>query len=315
MGLVLIALAALSWGTTGATMKTLAANTSAGPLLVGLARMAVAAPILLVGARAAGRPWPRWRLGLPVALVAGGSMAAFQACYFSSVTRVGVAMTALVAICSAPIMIAVLATVFLRERLTPRVLGALVLGIVGTVLLIIGPRGLGNVGEQFLAGSLFALGAGLSYAVYAILAKRVLGRIHPIHLAALTFVVAAVVLFPAAFGEHEVGASVAEGWPLLLYLGIIPTAVAYSLFNTGLQTTPATVASIVTLLEPLTATTLGIVLFDEHLGLLGGLGAAILISAIVVLRPPALRAPLPGPRGMRRYARRASGTRGRTPEA
>ncbi|MGH2740824.1 MAG: DMT family transporter [Actinomycetota bacterium] len=282
-GLLLIALAAVSWGTTGATMKTLAAEAAAGPLFVGFMRVAVAAPVLVVVAQSLGRPWPRWRLCAPVALVAGICMAGFQIGYFSAVTRVGVALTALIAICSAPIMIAVLSVIFLGERLTPRVLLALGLGIAGTGLLLLGPGGVQAAGGEFLLGSLLALGAGLSYAVYAVVAKRVMEKIHPLQLAAMTFVVAAILLSPAPAGQAELGATFSEGWPLLLYLGLVPSALGYILFNTGLRTTGATVASIVTLLEPLTASILGLTLFDERLGLLGATGAAILVAAIVVL--------------------------------
>ncbi|PYM80490.1 MAG: EamA family transporter, partial [Candidatus Rokuibacteriota bacterium] len=63
-------------------------------------------------------------------------MAVFQAMYFTAVTRAGIAVTALVAICSAPIMIAALAAVLLGERPTPRLALALGLGVAGTALLV-----------------------------------------------------------------------------------------------------------------------------------------------------------------------------------
>jgi DME family drug/metabolite transporter len=50
-----------------------------------------------------------------------------------------------------------------------------------------------------------------------------------------------------------------------------------------MEHTTATVASIITLLEPLTATVLAWLLFDEQLGLLGLLGAALLLGAIWLL--------------------------------
>ncbi|MGL4609499.1 MAG: EamA family transporter [Trueperaceae bacterium] len=56
-----------------------------------------------------------------------------------------------------------------------------------------------------------------------------------------------------------------SSWLRLLYLGLIPTALAYVLFTLGMRTTKATVATIVTLLEPLTAVTLAFVLFQEKL--------------------------------------------------
>jgi hypothetical protein len=57
--------------------------------------------------------------------------AAFQATYFTAVTMTGIAITALVVICSAPVMIAALAVLVLRERLTTRVLVSIALGVLG----------------------------------------------------------------------------------------------------------------------------------------------------------------------------------------
>src|SRR5438477_465784 len=135
-GLGLIALAAVSWGTTGSVTALLVARAEATPLVVGAARVLVAAVLLLaaaVGSRrrrgaVAGGLWPArgdaWRW-----LVLGACMAAFQATYFTAVTRAGIAVTALVAICSAPIMFAALAAVLLGERPTPRLAVALGLGV------------------------------------------------------------------------------------------------------------------------------------------------------------------------------------------
>src|SRR5438067_7462902 len=134
-GLALIALAAVSWGTTGAVTTLLVSRATATPLVIGAGRMLVAAVLLLVAARivAGGvRPAPddAWRC-----LALGACMAAFQVTYFTAVTRAGIAVTALVAICSAPIMIAALAAPLLGERPTPRLALALGLGVGGPALL------------------------------------------------------------------------------------------------------------------------------------------------------------------------------------
>ncbi|MGH7350560.1 MAG: EamA family transporter, partial [Candidatus Rokuibacteriota bacterium] len=73
------------------------------------------------------------------------------------------------------------------------------------------------------------------------------------------------------------------GWPLLLYLGLGPTAVAYALFTTGLGRVPATAAGIVSLLEPLTATALGLLVFGERLGPIGVIGASLLLASLALL--------------------------------
>ena len=72
-------------------------------------------------------------------------------------------------------------------------------------------------------------------------------------------------------------------WGLLLYLGVVPTALAYFLFTIGMRTTVATVASLVTLIEPLTAAGLAWLLFDERLGPLALVGAALLLGAVFLL--------------------------------
>ena len=295
LGLVLIGLASISWGTTGATMTLLARDTGIGPLLVGWARLAVAAPWLvlaaLIGAWLARRrsatanPSPRagardaaWFVPL------GLSMAAYQAFFFSAVALTGVAVAALIAICSAPLLIAVLAALILGERPAPAVRVSLGLAVVGTALLVIGPRGLGEVSGHFGIGALLALGAGLSYAVYAVAAKRVLARVAPLTVAATTFGLAAVFLAPALlFTERPAFAALAAGWPLVLYLGVGPTAVAYALFAAGLRRVTATAAGIASLLEPLTAALLGVFAFGESLGALGVSGAFLLLTSFAVL--------------------------------
>ncbi|MBI1848669.1 MAG: EamA family transporter, partial [Candidatus Rokubacteria bacterium] len=105
-GLLLIACAAISWGTTGSVSTILAERAGAHPLLVGAARTWLAALFLLALAAITGNAIAiaradRWRC-----LAMGACMAGYQAAYFSAVAQSGIAVTALVAICSAPLIIA-----------------------------------------------------------------------------------------------------------------------------------------------------------------------------------------------------------------
>ena len=267
---------------------TFAARDAASPLLVGWARLAVAAPCLLVAAalaRSVSAPAPG-RLGRTDWLALGAAaaaMAAYQLCFFWAVTLTGVAVAALLAICSAPILIAVLATLTLGERLSRTMRASLALAVAGTALLVVGPRGLDEIAGRFGLGALLALGAGLSYAVYAVGTKRLLGLMAPLPLAALTFSAAALLITPALLGAGPIRRPFAAAWPLLLYLGVVPTAFAYVLFTAGLRRAPATAAGIVSLLEPLTATLLGVLVFGERLGAVGAAGGALLLGGIALL--------------------------------
>ena len=280
-GLLLIGLAAMLWGTSGSVMVVLADRAAASPLLVGLARLWLAAILLLVATLVsreslAVAPPDRWRC-----LFMGACMAGYQAAYFPAVTLSGIVIVALVAICSAPLVIAALAPRLLGEPSSRPVRVALGLGVVGTALLVAAPGA--DLPARFVGGALLALVAGLAYAFYVLAAKASLARSAPLPLAALTFTVAAVLLTPALFWIPAPGPQLALGWPWLLYLGAIATAGAYAMYTVGLRHVPASVAGVTTLLEPLTATILGVALFGERLGAGGWLGALLLLTALALL--------------------------------
>ena len=69
----------------------------------------------------------------------------------------------------------------------------------------------------------------------------------------------------------------------LWLIGLGATALAYGLLVAGMPYASATAASIVTLLEPLMATVLATVFFQERLGVTGLVGAALLLAGMLVL--------------------------------
>jgi DME family drug/metabolite transporter len=300
-GLALIALAAVSWGTSGSVMTVLAERAAASPLLVGVARLWLAAIVLLLAASLTPRalaiaPGDRWRC-----LAMGACMAGYQAAYFTAVTLGGIAVVALVTICSAPLVIAALAPWLLGERLTPRVCGALLLGVLGTALLVASPSGASPASSRFVGGVLLAFVAGVAYALYVLTAKATLRRSAPLPTTAATFAVGAALLSPALLWTSAPLTQFARGWPWLLYLGVVATAGAYAIYTVGLRRVPASVAGVTTLLEPLTATVLGVALFGERLGATGAVGAVLLVVALGLLtvgaQPPRAVGSVATPRG------------------
>src|SRR5438132_1284374 len=150
-----------------------------------------------------------------------------------------------------------------------------------TALLVAAPVA-GATAPRPLSGVILALGAGFAYALYVVLAKAALARTAPLPLAALTFAVAAVLLAPA-LATPGAGRQLVLGWPGLLYLGAVTTAGAYAVYMAGLRHVTAAGAGVAALLEPLTATLLGVVVFGERLGVVGWAGAVLLLGALVLL--------------------------------
>src|SRR5262245_28085708 len=108
-GVVLIGLAAISWGTTGSVTTLLAAHAPVHPVLIGLTRLWLAALVLSAGAHWLAPPLAIDRTDRGRAVLAGVGMAVYQASYFGAVLLAGITVAALIAICSAPLVIATLA--------------------------------------------------------------------------------------------------------------------------------------------------------------------------------------------------------------
>src|SRR5947208_1594115 len=84
-----------------------------------------------------------------------------------------------------------------------------------------------GVAPRFTAGVALALAAGIAYAVYVVIAKVSVTRAAPLPLAAATFFAGAVWLSPTLVWAEPSTRQLALGWPLLLYLGVVTTGLAY----------------------------------------------------------------------------------------
>jgi DME family drug/metabolite transporter len=279
-----ILLAAIFWGTVGITTQALYNLSSTNPLSIGFFRLGIGALILLaVCWRLLGRRIvkikPRDAL---LMFLMGLMLAAYQACYFTAITYSGVAVASLVTICTTPVIVALVSITLARERITRTVGVALISALCGTVLLVFARSGAGILHASII-GILFALAAACGYASQILGGRLLTHHYHPLHINAVTFATGTVTLLILALSTRFVLSYPLQGWLLLLYLGSVPTAISYALFLIGMRTTSATITSIVTLVEPLTASLLAWLLFGEQLGPLGLLGGLLLVGAILLL--------------------------------
>ena len=75
----------------------------------------------------------------------------------------------------------------------------------------------------------------------------------------------------------------------MLYLGVVPTALAYVLFARGLRGTSAAETATLTLAEPITATMLGAIVLGERPGAIALVGVGLVGAATAILLLPGLR--------------------------
>jgi DME family drug/metabolite transporter len=281
-----VLLAALCFATTG-TAQALGPD-GIPPVDVGAARIVVGGALLVLVARlvpdAAGR-WAR----KPVLLAAAG-VAAYQLCFFAAVADTGVAVGTIVALGSAPALTGALEWVLTGRRPATRWFAATAPACAGVALLVLAGRGHTGVSAPGVA---LAVGAGAAYATYTLAAKRLLGDGHPPErVMAAAFGIAALALLAVPVLGDRGPLLSGGGIALALFLGVVPTAVAYVLFARGLRRLSAAETSTLTLAEPLTAGLLGAAVLGERLTALSGLGAGLVLAGLLVL---AVRVPRPAP--------------------
>lgn len=283
-GIVLVSLAAVLWGTVGIATQAVYLQSDLNAITVGFYRLAFAFPVVtLVCWKVVGKKIFNIRKQHYLIMTTIGAMLAiYQVCYFAAVGYIGVAFATLITLCTAPVVVSLASVIFLKEPLTKATIKALILALTGTTLLVGFPESSAAINNLFIGVSL-ALGSAVGYAIVAMLCRSIATHCHPIHSTTVSFGVGALFLFPMAAENCLSAEYTGEVLSLLLYIGLVPTAVAYFLFFLGMRNVKASTASILTMIEPLTATTLAWVIFDERLAVSGIAGALLLLFAIVVL--------------------------------
>ena len=188
-----------------------------------------------------------------------------------------------------PLFAALLAALFLGLRLRGSQSMGLFLGFVGVG--VAAGLGASDLSGASLAGEAAAVGAGASYAVAIVYAKRHLGLLSPLVAAAGQLVMATVLALPLA-----VATTASEGLDLtprrvlaVCLLGVLGTGVAYVLFYRVIADLGPTMAAAVTYLAPVMAVTVGLLFLHEpfHLRLVAG--GALIIGGIVLLNGQGVR--------------------------
>lgn len=288
-GILWVVLASVIWGTVGVSSALLNRIEATPPMMIAGMRLIFAAPFLLGLVwltarrnpfRLGGREWFYYA-------VMGAAMATYQVAYFFAIPMAGVTLVVVVALCSSPLIVALLSIPVFKERLTGKLLLSLGLGLTGTVLLAFGGGNGLSIKPETLWGALLALVTGFAYSILVVMSRLATregydrGPIQPI---AVAFTIGAFLLLPVMLLTDSFRLNMAAGvWLIGLYLGLFPTGIAYIIFLKGIKTISATAASIITLLEPAIAAFLAWGLLGENLTLISVTGCLLLLGSVLLL--------------------------------
>ena len=275
-GPLFVLLGGLCFSTTG-TVQALAPE-GATPFVIGTLRMLLGGLSLLAWCLVK-EPFPRfWTWPLRCLIPSTLALIGFQLFFFRGVALAGVAVGTVVAIGFSPLAVAVLGWFFLKEKPAWMWYPATAVALAGLVLLNL--RGADGPGLAALA---FPLAAGFSYACYFVFSKPLAQIASPVSVMTVLCLLSGLclspmlVIYPTAWIATPVGALVA------LHLGVVTTAMAFSLTLAGLKITPASTASTLSLAEPLSAACLGIFFLHEPVSLASCTGILLIFGSVIAL--------------------------------
>jgi drug/metabolite transporter (DMT)-like permease len=266
------------WASAFVAIRHLGHDFSAGALSLG--RLTVGAVALGVVALSRGVPRPGRRDCLALVVIGVLWFGVYNVSLNQGERHVD-AGTAAMLIQISPVLIALLATLFLGERFTAWLGLGLLLAFAGVVLIGVSQPG----GHNDLVGVLLCLLAALVYSISLVIQKPLVSRLSALHVTWLACTIGAVACLPFAGSliddtSHASASDIA--W--VLYLGIFPTAIAFTTYAFALRHMTASSLGITTYLVPPLTIFMGWLFLGEVPPTMAYVGGALALVGVAVAR-------------------------------
>jgi drug/metabolite transporter (DMT)-like permease len=190
-----------------------------------------------------------------------------------------------------PVISAVLASMLLKERLTPLRVAALLIGLIGVVLMSVSDWKQASFGEmRFLVGNLLILCGCLGSAFYNVYCKGLMRKFAEVEILIYSYVTASVASLPLLiwaepFSLQSLQRLDWQSWAAFAFLALFMYGASMLLFFKALQHLDVTTASASLYLVPVFGVILAAALLGERLGILAISGAVIvLLSTVLIMK-------------------------------
>ncbi len=225
------------------------------------------------------------------AAASGVFLGAHFGTWISSLAYTTVASSAVI-VNTAPLFVALISAVFLREKLSRAIGMGLAIALTGGIIVGLSDACSSSTGcpplAEFLQGSAFlgdllALAGALAFAIYYVIGGRLRASMSLVVYISLAYGSAAVVLVAVML----IARLPATGYAPLTYLwflllALVPQLVGHSAFNWALKYLPPTYVSVTVLGEPVGSTLLALFLLQETPSPLKLAGGALILAGIFV---------------------------------
>ena len=224
---------------------------------------------------------PRRKIVVYAIIVSG----TYQLLFLLGIARTTSGNTALI-IATVPMWTALLARVFLKERLVRLAWSGLIIALAGTVIVAL-QKGDVSAGKQHLLGNVFILGAALAWSTGTVYSRPMLTQISPMQLSASAAVMGLPLHVLIAYGGYANAVPALQSvnlWFIIIYSGVLSTGLALPMWNFGVRHAGAAHASIIQNLIPLIAIIAAWLSRDEAVTTPQLFGGALILSGLVIMR-------------------------------
>lgn len=276
--LAAVAVTLLLWASAFVAIRHLGGTFSAGSLSLG--RLVVGSVALGAVAVPRGLPRPSGRDWIGLVAIGVLWFGVYNVALNQGEHHVDAGTSAML-IQISPVLIALLATLFLGERFT-RWLGlGLVLAFAGVVLIGVSQPG----GHNDLVGVLLCLLAALVYSISLVVQKPLVSRLSAVHVTWLACTIGAIACLPFAGSlvDDASHASASDRW-WVVYLGVFPTAIAFTTYAFALRHMTASSLGITTYLVPPLTIVMGWLFLGEVPPTMAYAGGALALVGVAVAR-------------------------------
>ncbi|BAL95973.1 DMT family transporter [Rubrivivax gelatinosus] len=203
------------------------------------------------------------------------------------------ALAAGVVMAAIPAAVAILSRLFLGERISRRVMAAIVLAVAGIALLALAkaPAGSAEAAAPWWGYALL-LGAVVCEASYVVIGKRLTGNVSPKRISALINLWGLALVTPFGVWQalsFDFGEVATSTWALLVFYAIAASMVTVWLWMAGLRHVPASQAGVFTVMLPVAAALVGVVFLGEHFGAGHAAAFALALAGLLLATWPARR--------------------------
>ena len=203
------------------------------------------------------------------------------------------ALAAGVVMAAIPAAVALLSRVFLGERITPRVQGAIACAVLGVVTLALARNsaGAGPTADTASAlGYALLLAAVFCEAAYVVIGKRLTASVSPRRISALINLWGLALATPFGLWQawrFDFSAVAPPTWGLLVFYAIAASVVTVWLWMRGLQQVPSSRAGVFSVMLPISAALVGVWVLHEPISAAHGLAFALALAGLLLATWPA----------------------------